>query len=226
MRQLRLLLYGLPWILLVVILLFWFLGFQFPGRSGKDRTEVVNTRLILEKVEELGKIELIKYNYHEIFDYQQLSEGKIKGSIALRQFDYSPDLKAVLITQGEAVGCIDLTQLKLNDIIYQNDTLIVHLPDPELCYYKLDLGNTRVYDFERSSWWSRLFPNEEETKGVIERAYREAERQIMISALDNGILEETKNNAEAMLRPLIERFAEKPVIFIYEPSGELIAPER
>lgn len=227
MKQLRLILFALPWLLLVIILFLWFLGFQFPGKGGKTKLEVVNTRLILEKVEELGKIELIKYNYHEIFDYQQLSEGKIKGSTALRQFDYSPDLKAVLITRGEAVGCIDLTRLKLNDIIYEHDTLIVHLPDPEICYYKLDLENTRVYDFERSSWWSRIFPDEEETKGVIEHAYREAERQIRFSALENGILEETKNNAEAMLRPLIERFADKPVIFIYEPSGELITiPDR
>ena len=225
MKQFRLLVFGLPWILLVIILFLWFLGFQFPGKGGKNKVEVVNTRLILEKVEELGKIELIKYNYHEIFDYQQLSEGKIKGSTALRQFDYSPDLKAVLITRGEAVGCIDLTQLRLTDILFQNDTLIVHLPDPELCYYKLDLENTRVYDFERSSWWSRIFPDEEETKGVIEGAYREAERQIRISALESGILEETKNNAEAMLRPLIEKFADKPVIFIYHPTGELVSPE-
>ncbi len=226
MKQFKLLLFGLPWLLLVIILFLWFLGFQFPGKGGKNNVEVVNTRLILEKVEELGKIELIKYNYQEIFDYQQISEGKIKGSTALRQFDYSPDLKAILITRGEAVGCIDLTQLKLNDIIYRDDTLIVHLPDPELCYYKLDLENTRVYDFERSSWWSRIFQDEEETKGVIERAYREAERQIRINALENGILEETKNTAEALLRPLIERFSGKPVIFIYKPSGELIAPQR
>jgi hypothetical protein len=225
MKQIRLLFFGLPWILLLILLFIWYLGFDFPGKGGKSSVEVINTRLILEKVEELGKIELIKYNYHEIFDYQQLSEGKIKGSTALRQFDYSPDLKAVLITQGEAVGCIDLTRLKLKDIIFQDDTLIVHLPDPELCYYKLDLENTRVYDFERSSWWSRIFPDEEETKGVIERAYREAERQIRISALEDGILEETKNNAEVILRPLIEKFADKPVIFIYEPGGELIAPE-
>jgi len=224
MKQLRLLLFAIPWLLLAIILFLWFLGFQFPGKRGKTKVEMVNTRLILEKVEELGKLELIKYNYHEIFDYQQLSEGKIRGSTALRQFDYSPDLKAVLITRGEAVGCIDLTRLKLNDIVFSNDTLIVHLPEPEICYYKLDLENTRVYDFERSSWWSRIFPDEEETKGVIERAYREAERQIRISALENGILDETKNNAEAMLRPLIERFAEKPVIFMYEPSGGLIAP--
>jgi hypothetical protein len=224
MKQLRLLLFAIPWLLLAIILFLWFLGFQFPGKGGKTKVEVVNTRLILEKVEELGKLELIKYNYHEIFDYQQLSGGKIRGSTALRQFDYSPDLKAVLITRGEAVGCIDLTRLKLNDIVYKNDTLIVHLPEPEICYYKLDLENTRVYDFERSSWWSRIFPDEEETKGVIERAYREAERQIRISALENGILDETKNNAEAMLRPLIERFAEKPVIFMYEPTGGLIAP--
>jgi hypothetical protein len=212
-------------LLLLILLFLWFLGFDFPGKGGKQSVEVINTRLILEKVEDLGKIELIKYNYHEIFDYQQLSEGKLRGSAALRQLDYNPDLKAVLITRGEAVGCIDLTEMKLNDIIYQNDTLIIHMPDPEICYYKLDLEDTRVYDFQRSSWWSRIFADEQEMKGVIENAFREAERQIRISALKGGILEETKNNAESILRPLIQKIADKPVIFIYEPAGELIAPE-
>ncbi|MBS0000343.1 MAG: DUF4230 domain-containing protein [Cyclobacteriaceae bacterium] len=225
MKQVKILLYALPWLLIVILLLLWFLGFEFPGKGGRDHVEVINTRLILEKVEDLGKIELIRYNYHEIFDYQQLSMGKIRGSSALRQFDYSPDLKAVLITRGEAVGCIDLTRMQLNDIVYRHDTLIVYLPDPELCYYKLDLENTRVYDFERSSWWSRLFPDEDEMKGVIEDAFREAERQIRISALESGILEETKNNAELILRPLIEKLADKPVVFLYKPSGSLRTPE-
>lgn len=225
MKQIKVLLFAFPWLLVVILLLLWFSGFEFPGRGGNTRTEVINTRLILEKVEDLGKIELIRYNYHEIFDYQQLSKGKIRGSSALRQFDYSPDLKAVLITRGEAVGCIDLTLMKLRDFVYRNDTLIVHMPEPELCYYKLDLENTRVYDFERSSWWSRIFPDEDEMKGVIEDAFREAERQIRISAIENGILEETKNNAELILRPLIQKLADKPVVFLYEPSGDLRTPE-
>ena len=221
MKQIKVLFIALPWLLVLILLLLWFLGFSFPGKNRQNPVEIINTRLILEKVEDLGKIELIRYNYHEIFDYQQLSKGKIRGSSALRQFDYSPDLKAVLITRGEAVGCIDLTRMKLNDIIYKNDTLIVHMPDPEICYYKLDLENTRVYDFERSGWWSRLFPDEDEMKGVIEDAFREAERQIRISAVENGILDETKNNAELILRPLIQKLADKPVVFLYDPSGSL-----
>lgn len=219
MNPFRVLFFAIPWLLVLILLLLWFFGFEFPGRSGKNDVEVINTRIILEKVEDLGKIELIRYNYHEIFDYQQLSKGKIRGSSALRQFDYSPDLKAVLITRGEAVGCIDLTQMNLEDIIYRNDTLLVHMPEPEICYYKLDLENTKVYDFERSSWWSRLFPDEDEMRGVIEDAFREAERQIRISAIENGILEETKNNAELILRPLIQKLADKPVVFLYDPAG-------
>jgi hypothetical protein len=225
MKQFKALLYALPWLLLALLVLLWYLGFNFPGKGGNAGSEVINTRLILERVEDLGKIELIRYNYHEVFDYHQLSKGKIRGSSALRQYDYSPDLKAVLITSGEAVGCIDLTRMKLDDIIYRNDTLIVYMPDPELCYYKLDLENTRVYDFERSGWWSRIFPDEDEMKGLIQDAFREAERQIRISAIENGILEETKNNAERILRPLIQKLADKPVVFLYEPSGNLRNPE-
>ncbi len=225
MSAIKFLFNSFPWILILILLILWYAGINFPGKSGKRTVDVINTTLILEKVEDLGKIELVRHNYHEIFDYQQISEGKIKGSTAIRQFDYSPDLKAILITRGEAVGCLDLTKLKLNDIIYADDTLIIHLPDPEICYYKLDLENTRIYDFERSGWWSRIFSDDEEMKGVIENAYREAERQIRKSAIENGILEDTRNNAEKILRPLIQKMTDKPVVFIYTPAGELIVPE-
>ncbi len=224
MRQVKFILYSLPWLLIIIGLVLWYTGFTLPGSNKKQSVVTINTTLILEKVEALGKLELVKYNYKEIFDYRALSEGKIKGSVSLRSYDFEPDLKVILIAQGEAVGCIDLQKIKTNDVRIKNDTIVIHLPDPEICYYKLDHEKTRIYDFERSGWWSHLFSDDEEVKEVIEQAYREAEKQIRKAALENGILEETAKNAEKLLGPMLQGMTGMAIIFVYTPSEEMITP--
>jgi len=203
----------LPWILLLIALICWAFGLQFPGKGQQaETTEVIESTIILEKVESLGRMELVKYSYKEIFDYKAISSGKISGEAILRSYDFSPDLKAVLIASGEAVGCIDLGKLEANDIEIKNDTLTILLPEPELCYHKLDMENTKVYDFERSGWWSRFFGDDDEIKRVIERAYQAAERQIRTSALEGGILQKTNENAKLILKPMLEKMSGKTVI--------------
>jgi hypothetical protein len=46
----------------------------FPKRR---KFEVIDSTVILQEMEKLGKLELVKYNFREIYDYKQLSEGKI-----------------------------------------------------------------------------------------------------------------------------------------------------
>ncbi len=209
----------MPWVLLLLALLLWSLGVKLPG-SGESKTEVIETTTILEKVESIGKMELVKYNFKEIYDYQSISEGKIVGSSTLKTYDFSPDLKAVLIASGEAVGCIDLTKIKSEDITLSNDTLLIHLPSPELCYYKLNLDKTRLYEVERSGWWSRVFGNDDEIKSVVEKAYKNAEAQIKKAAIDNGILEQTENNARLILKPMLENISGRVVVLQFELGGQ------
>lgn len=219
MRNIRFILFVLPWVLVMLILTAWYLGLKWPGRRGAKKTEVINSTTLLTRIEELGKLELVRYNYHELYDYKALSHGKAAGSALLRLYNSEPDLKAVLIASGEAVGCIDLRKIKEKDIYITSDTLYLHMPDPELCYYKLNLDKTHVYDFERKGWWSRLFPDDTEMKSLLEAAYREAEQQIKESALENGILEQTRQNGEKLLKPMMERMTGKLVFFSYQPDS-------
>jgi hypothetical protein len=224
MRHWKIILFFIPWILLLAALLAWSLGFN-PWGNKKSKVEVINHTTILEKVEKLGKLELVRYNYSEIFDYHALSSGKISATTSLRYYDFSPDLKVALIAHGEAVGCIDLLKLQEADIREESDTVYIHLPGPEICYYKLDMDKTRIYDLERKSWWSRLFSDDEETKSIIEKAYQAAEKQILASAIQGGILEQTADNAELILKPMLEEISQKKIIFTYLPADTLITPE-
>jgi hypothetical protein len=213
----------IPWLLLLTVLLFWSLGVDLSSFK-KDVVDVHTATVIIERIEELGKLELVKYNFKEIYDYQAISEGKIKSSTTLRIYDYSPDLKVALIASGEAVGCIDLRSLDPETIQTNDDTLYFRIPDPELCYYKLDMDKSRIYDFERSGFWSNLFSDDEEVTRAVQNAYREAEKQIRISALESGILRQTVVNAEKVLRPVLEKISGKVVVFTYLPEDTELAP--
>lgn len=225
LKKYKLALLFIPWILLLIVLFLWSLGIKLPS-FDREVTELKNTTLIIERIEELGKLELVKYNFKEIYDYQAISEGKINSSTTLRTYDYRPDLKVALIAAGEAVGCIDLRNMDLNNIRIEKDTLFFKMPPPELCYHKLDMENSRVYDFERSGFWSNIFPDDDEVTRAVDNAYLEAEKQIRISALESGILEQTVLNGEKVLRPILEKLSGKIIVFTYSPENADIQPEK
>jgi len=191
MRTIRLVLITVPWIILGIVL--W----------NKDQNEVISesksTTTILTEMESLGKLELVKYNFKEITELKELSKKYFKI------FQLGPDSKIALISEGQAVGCLDLTKINTEDISQSEDTLYVRLPDPELCYYKLDLSKTKIYSLQTN-------PLNDE-KEFIKRAYKEAEEDIKRAALSGGILDQTTANAEKMLKPLLKKLTSKEIVF-------------
>ncbi len=205
----------LPWIIICILLVILFFKGFFSILPRVEK-EVITHSTIIEQVQEMGRIELVKYNFKEVLDYQKISNSKTWRTAVLRTGNYDTDMKAILIASGEAAGCIDLMKIKNDHIQLFGDTLIITLPQPELCYHKLDLENTRLHTLTREGWWSRLFTDEKEDRTMIEEAYRNAEKQIKIAALSSGILEETKTNAEKILRPFLEEVSGRVVIMRYD----------
>jgi hypothetical protein len=183
--------------LIFAILFMVWLGFK-GGLFGGNTTIVSNHNIVLEKIEELGKLELVKYKFRDVLEYNV-------------QYDWWPDSKAVLIISGEAVGCIDLKKVQASDIIDQKDTVYIKLPAPELCYYKINHNESKIYDTQSYSF--------DETK-LVGEAFKEAEKQVKRTALQSNIMEQTRQNGEKMLKPLFENIANKKVVFSYQPEGE------
>lgn len=197
----------LPWLVLALVF-FYFLnsysGWPF-GNTEEPVTEINNTT-ILTKIEALGKLELVKYSFQEI---TELTE---KNSNFLGIFP-SGDSRAVLISQGEAVGCMDLTKISVDDFIVRGDSFFIRLPAPELCYYKLNMEKTRIYSIERGVYYK-------DERKMIQKAYQMAERQIKVAALESGILEETVANSETILKPFLEGVTGKKVFFTTSVPAE------
>lgn len=192
-------------ILIVVIIGFVsiFLWEKLKNLNPFSNEEATTTHnIVLKEMLALGKIELANFTFRDVV------EQEIKRS-------YLPNPKAILIVQGNAVGCIDLTQVKTDDVASKNDTLIVHLPDPELCHYSIDHEHSKIYDTQYAFMNEQLLLNE---------AYKSAELKIRQSALDMGILEQTKKNADLVLRPILENISGKKVVLQFRLKATLSKP--
>jgi hypothetical protein len=159
--------------------------------------------MVLKEMSTLGKIELANFTFRDVVE-QEL------------KFNYLPNPKAVLIVQGNAVGCIDLTKVKAEDVATKDDTLIVHLPDPELCHYSIDHKHSKIYDTQYA------FMNEQ---ALLNEAYSRAQEKIKESALEMGILEQTKKNAELVLKPILENISGKKVVLQFQLKATLDNPK-
>lgn len=194
-----------PWLL--ILLLIWYIWDHreqwLKQKIIAERPLAQSNTMILGKIEALGKLELVKYNFQEVTELTEL------GKEYFKIFKVEPDSKAVLISQGEAVGCLDLTKMKVQDLSVMQDTIYIKLPEPELCYYKLNLDKTHIYSVQTGVFTDR--------DKFIERAYRKAEQNIKEAALSSGMMEQTRNNAHLLLKPMLEEMTGKVVIIRETP---------
>jgi hypothetical protein len=167
--------------------------------AGKEPEVVTQHNTVLEEITAMGKLELVKYNFKDVVEHQETKE-------------WLPDPKAVLIVSGEAIGCIDLTKVQATDVVESGDTLIIYLPRAELCVYKINHDQSRVYDVQYA------FMDEAR---LVNDAFSAAEKQIEKSALQMGILDQTEANAEKILKPLLEKVSGKKIILRHALSGDL-----
>ena len=184
----------------VLILLSIFVWEKIKTLSFFKADEVKTTHnIVIKEIVSLGKMELVKYSFRDVVEQEIIR-------------DFLPDPKAILIVQGEAVGCIDLSKITEKDLASSGDTLVINLPNPEICYHKIDHTKSKIYKTDYA------FMNE---AVLLDEAYRKAEEQILKSALDSDILEQTKKNADLILKPLIENISSKKVVIKYPLSGDL-----
>jgi len=166
-------------IVLLIIVLAIVLYFLF--KPNKPEKTIITHDMVLEQVEEVGKLELLKYNIRDIIEYKKMRE-------------WLPNSKTALIVVGEVVACIDLTKINKEDIVVVGDSISLLLPPPEICYFKIDHSRSKVYDVQYGLW---------DTHKLVDEAYKEAEQQIYTQATNMGILKDSKESAIKILKPLL-----------------------
>lgn len=183
--------------ILVIILILACIGYitnQYFAAKSANNTRI-NATTIITKIEAIGKLELCK------FEMQQVVEHTMQRSRFL------PDAKLILIVVGQAVGCIDLKKIRKDDIRISESTVFVKLPAAELCYFRIDHQRSKVYDTDFELLDGSI---------LTQNAYKQAETQIYQSAIQSGILNQTNQNAQKVLRPLLEQVSGgKKIVFEY-----------
>ncbi|WP_221390399.1 DUF4230 domain-containing protein [Dyadobacter sp. NIV53] len=200
----------LSWLIRLIVLVLLLVGMQtlwsnfrrgewFPDFfGGEDKTETMHT-LVLQEITSMGKLELVKYNFKDVVEQEIVKM-------------WLPNAKAVLIVQGEAIGCVDLAKINIADITSEQETLVVHMPEPEMCVFRIDHEKSKVYNTE--------YAFTEEAK-LVDEAYKQAEKQIQKSALDMGILKQTEENATKILTPMLEKASGKKVLLVFPMTAKI-----
>lgn len=189
--RLLLKLVGLLIIAATVILLF----FYFKHELTSSQTEITEIGMV-QKISTMGKLELVKYTMKDIIEQKEIHA-------------ILPDSKILFLAVGEVTACIDLTKIKKSDITLGKDTIIVYLPQPEICYAKLDHQKSRVYDIS-GTWFADSETN------MVEGVYKLAEKKIFDNANQMNVLGMARTNAQLIFKPLLENLTGKKVILNFQ----------
>lgn len=159
-------------------------------RNWKNTTQITDSAMVA-KITNMGKLELVKYTMKDIIEQKETH-------LIL------PDSKVSFLCVGEVTACLDLTKIREADILQTEDSVTVTLPEPEICYARIDHQRSRVYDLT-GAW----FPGN--AKNMVEGVYKLAEQKLSANAQDMDLLGKARENAQTIFRPLLESISGKKV---------------
>jgi hypothetical protein len=172
-----------------------FLFFYIKHEFNTTRTEVTEDAMVT-RVIAMGKLELVKYAMKDVVEKKELHT-------------ILPDAKVLFVAVGEVTACIDLTKVKRSDVSQGKDTVSIILPQPEICYVKLDHQKSRVYDV--SGVW---FPDKART--MVEDVYKLAEKKMLTTATEMNLLGKARENAGLIFKPFLENVSGKKVVIKFK----------
>jgi hypothetical protein len=160
-------------------------------------TVLPNPITVIHDVRSLARLETIDYRIEKV----------IKAEIGQGMFGELFGDKLIFVAHGIVIAGVDLGKFGADDMELEDGILYVNLPEPEVFLATLDNEKSYVYDRDTGLL----------TKGDVNlesTARREAEREIENAALEDGMLELARQNAEVYLERLLNSLGYPEVIFI------------
>ncbi len=116
--------------------------------------------------------------------------------------------KLLLIVQAEVLAGVDLSQLTPGSVkILPRDEIKLALPPAQIFHIVIDDKQTKVWDRQITWWTPWVSPDPD-----LERQARMAAiASVKQAALDMGILDQAKRNAETVIRNLLQTLGAKSV---------------
>jgi len=103
-------------------------------------------------------------------------------------------------------------------VVFEGDSVVrVALPPAELCTWQIDHSASRVYSVENG-----FFKDAE----LVDAGYKYAETNVRRAALQSGILAQTEQNAQKILRPMLETMTGRRVVLTQQMQNPLRPAQR
>jgi hypothetical protein len=180
------------------------LATQVSSLLNPTPTLIANPITIIRDVRSLSRLETIQYTVEKVITAEQ---GQ--GSLGVLFGD-----KLIFVAHGQVIAGVDLSKLGAGDIEVKDGVLYLTLPKPEIFVSALDNEKSYIYDRQTGLL----------TKGDVNlesSARRMAEDEIEKAAVDDGILNLAKQNAENYLTRLLSDLGYPEVIFV----GDTTTPQ-
>lgn len=152
---------------------------------------------IIHEVRSLARLETIHYSVEKI----------ITAEVGQDELKFLFGDKLLFVAHGYVIAGIDLQKMETKDMVFKDGALQVTLPETEIFVATLDNDLSYVYDRETGLF--RRNDIELETK-----ARQAAEAAIQAAALEDGILEQARTNAENYLSRLLSSLGYHQVLFV------------
>ena len=152
---------------------------------------------IIHEVQALARLETIQYTVEKVI----VAEDN-QGTLGFLFGD-----RLLFVAHGVVIAGIDLQKLGPADMRLQNGALYVNLPEAEIFVVALDNEDSYVFDRD-TGLMTRGNPN-------LETAARQsAEGQIRDAAMNDGILDLARQNAEYFLDKFFEALGYQDTLFL------------
>lgn len=188
-------------VLLAIIIL---IAYLFKSEKNNSEHAIVSHTMIVQQIEEMGKLEVVKYNIQDIMEYKKVRKWLPNSTVSLK-------------IVGEVIACVDLTLINEKSIVTNGDSVSLVLPIPEICHHKIDHSQSRVYNVEYGLW---------EATEIVDDAYRNAEEHIYQQAQNMGIENESRENAIKALTPILRGMGFTKIHIGFETSSAHTDSER
>lgn len=170
----------------------WYIAKAIYSSTSTEET-IINHTLILNKIESVGNLEVVKCNVQDVIEYKKIRQ-------------WLPNAKTALLVQGEIIACIDLTQIKEDEINISGDSIALLLPVPEICHVKINHSQSKIYDTKYGLW---------ESAQLVDEAYKYAQKELELRAKQINLKEEARTNTIHLLTPMFNTMGFNSVTIMF-----------
>lgn len=172
-----------------------------------DRTPTIipDPVTVIQEVRSLARLQTIQYTLEKVITAQ---EGQ-------NQLGFLFGDKLIFVGHGQVIAGVDLARMQPEDMRVEGQVLYVRMPPPEIFVVALD--NEKSYVYNRDTGLL--------AKGDINletTARQAAEKEILQAALEDGILNQARQNAESYLSRMLLSLGYQDVIFLQSSTPEAL----